>query len=170
MKKRPLRTLLTALMTAAMLLSLMPAAFAAGETHITILGTSDMHGNIWGYSYEDNKESANNGMARLYTYIQQVRDENPNTILIDAGDDIQGTIMTDDIYNKTPDQPHPVIAAMNFMGYDAMTLATMSSTGAFPPCARSWARPTSRCWPPTSRTPTPSLSPAPAGPSWRRAA
>ena len=97
MKKRPLRTLLTALMTAAMLLSLMPAAFAAGETHITILGTSDMHGNIWGYSYEDNKESTNNGMARLYTYIQQVRDENPNTILIDAGDDIQGTIMTDDI-------------------------------------------------------------------------
>ena len=122
MKKRPLRTLLTALMTAAMLLSLMPAAFAAGETHITLLGTSDMHGNIWGYSYEDNKESTNNGMARLYTYIQQVRDENPNTILIDAGDDIQGTIMTDDIYNKTPDQPHPVIAAMNFMGYDAMTL------------------------------------------------
>ena len=45
-----------------------------------------------------------------------------NTILIDAGDDIQGTIMTDDLYNKTPEEPHPVITAMNYMGYDAMTL------------------------------------------------
>ena len=123
MKKHRSRRLLSLLATGALLTSLMPAAFAAGnEKHITILGTSDMHGNIWGYSYEDNKETDNNGMARLYTYIQQVRAENPNTILIDAGDDIQGTIMTDDIYNKTPDQPHPVITAMNYMGYDAMTL------------------------------------------------
>lgn len=92
------------------------------DTTITILGTSDLHGNIWGFSYEDSKETANNGMARLYTYIEEVRAENPNTILIDAGDDIQGTIMTDDLYNKTPDEPHPVIAAMNYMGYDSMTL------------------------------------------------
>ena len=123
MKHRKLRTLLAGVMTAAMLLSLVPAAMAAeGEKHLTILGTSDMHGNIWGFSYEDNTETANNGMARLYTYIQQVRSENPNTILIDAGDDIQGTIMTDDLYNKTPEEPHPVLAAMNYMGYDAMTL------------------------------------------------
>ena len=94
----------------------------SAETTITILGTSDLHGNIWGYSYEDSKETDNNGMARLYTYIESVREENPNTILIDAGDDIQGTIMTDDIYNKTPDAEHPVIAAMNYMGYEAMTL------------------------------------------------
>ena len=92
------------------------------DTHITILGTSDLHGNIWGFSYEDSKETANNGMARVYTYVEEVRKENPNTILIDAGDDIQGTIMTDDIYNKTPDEEHPVITAMNYMGYDAMTL------------------------------------------------
>lgn len=41
--------------------------------HITVIGTSDMHGNIWGFSYEDNSETANNGMARLYTYIEGVR-------------------------------------------------------------------------------------------------
>ena len=92
------------------------------DTHITILGTSDLHGNIWGFSYEDSKETANNGMARVYTYVEEVRKENPNTILIDAGDDIQGTIMTDDIYNKIPNEEHPVITAMNYMGYDAMTL------------------------------------------------
>ena len=121
--KRLLPLLLTLSMTASLLPAAALAAEAdAGEKHITILGTSDMHGNIWGFSYEDNSETANNGMARLYTYIQQVRSENPNTILIDAGDDIQGTIMTDDLYNKTPEEPHPVITAMNYMGYDAMTL------------------------------------------------
>ena len=74
MKNRGYRRLLSLLATLALLVSLMPAAFAAdSEKHITILGTSDMHGNIWGFAYEDNAESTNNGMARLYTYIQQVR-------------------------------------------------------------------------------------------------
>ena len=89
---------------------------------LVILGTSDMHGNIWGFSYEDSKESTNNGMSRLYTFIESERETHPGLILLDAGDDIQGTIMTDDLANKNPDELHPVIAAMNFMGYDAMTL------------------------------------------------
>ena len=76
---------------------------AAGETAdttmITILGTTDLHGNVWGFSYEDNAESAGDGMARVYTYVQQVRAENPNTILTESGDFIQGTIMTDDLFN-----------------------------------------------------------------------
>jgi len=121
--KRGFRSLLALLLTVALLVSLASMAFAAnaGTKQITILGTSDMHGNIWGYSYEDGKETTNNGMARVYTYIQEVRKENPNTILVDGGDTIQGTILTDDIYNKQTGE-HPVITAMNYMGYDAMTL------------------------------------------------
>lgn len=99
---------------------LQPVA-AEGEKVITILATSDLHSNIWGFSFENNKETENNGMARVYTYVQQVRAENPNTILIDGGDTIQGTIMTDDLYNKEESE-HPVITAMNFMKYDAMTI------------------------------------------------
>ena len=37
--------------------------------------------------------------------------------------------MTDDLYNKRPEEKHPVMEAMNYMGYDVMTLVTMSSTG-----------------------------------------
>ena len=56
-QKRLSQSLLAVLMAVALLISLIPAALAAeGGKHITILGTSDMHGNIWGYSYEDNKE------------------------------------------------------------------------------------------------------------------
>ncbi len=123
---RHFRKLLSVLLALVLAISLLPAALAAegetGETHVTILCTSDMHGDIWGYDYASNKETDNSGMARLYTYIQQVREENPNTLLIDAGDDIQGTIMTDDLFNKKPEREHPVIAAMNFMKFDAMTV------------------------------------------------
>ena len=118
LRKRCLLWLAAVLMT-----GLMPtSSFAEEKTHVVILATSDLHGNIMSWSYEDDAETTNNGMARLYTYIQHVREENPIVFLIDGGDAIQGTIMTDDIANKNPDEPHPVIAAMNFMGYDSMTL------------------------------------------------
>ena len=89
---------------------------------ITVIGTTDLHGNIWGYSYEDNKETTNNGIARVYSYIESVRKENPgNVVLIDDGDTFQGTILTDDIYNKQ-DGKHPMVSVLNFMKYDAMAL------------------------------------------------
>ena len=90
--------------------------------HVVILATSDVHGDLFGFSYEDDAETKNSGAARLYTYVQKVRKENPVTFLIDGGDCIQGTIMTDDICSKTPDEPHPSMEVMNLMGYDAMTL------------------------------------------------
>lgn len=54
--------------------------------HLTILATSDMHANIVGFSYEDNTETEKDVMARLYTYIQQRREENPDIVLVDDGD------------------------------------------------------------------------------------
>ena len=50
---------------------------------LEILCTSDLHGNVWGFSYEDSKESSDNGMARLYTYIKKEREANPDLILLD---------------------------------------------------------------------------------------
>lgn len=50
-----------------------------------------MHGNIWGWSYEDSQETTNSGMARLYTYIRKIREENPDTFLIDGGTNFRGT-------------------------------------------------------------------------------
>lgn len=122
MKKTMFKSLCLLFAAAFITVMLSCIAFAEDEIHVVILGTSDMHGNPWGYSYEDGAETENNGMSRLYTYIKEVREENPIVFLVDAGDDIQGTIMTDDIANKKPDEEHPVIAAMNYMGYDAMTL------------------------------------------------
>lgn len=98
------------------------AAFEAqGPQTVTIIGTTDIHGNVWGFSYENNKDTTNTGMARIATYLEQVRQETPNVVLVDNGDTIQGNILTDDLYNKRPGE-HPVITAMNVLGYDSMTL------------------------------------------------
>ena len=92
------------------------------EVKITVLGTSDMHGAINGWVYDSQKDYGNSGLARAATIANQVRKENPNTILIDNGDTIQGNILTDDVYNKDLTKPNPMMAVMNAMEYDAMTL------------------------------------------------
>lgn len=89
--------------------------------HITILGTSDTHSNLYGFIYEDDLESKNNGLARVSTYLKATRAQNPNTILIDNGDTYQGTILADAIYNKL-EVIHPVTKVLNHMKYDAMVL------------------------------------------------
>ena len=91
---------------------------------LTILGTTDVHGNLWDWSYEDSAQK-NVGLAKVSTFVQETRKQNPNTLLIDNGDNIQGTLLTDDLYNVKPElvnQIHPMIAAMNYMDYDSMTL------------------------------------------------
>ena len=63
--------------------------------------------------------------SQVSTVVNQVRAQNPGTVLIDNGDNIQGTILTDDLYNKAPlvnEKTHPMITAMNVMKYDAMVL------------------------------------------------
>lgn len=121
--KHRLRKLLAGGLAALMLVSTLPAALAAeGDTTLTIIATSDTHGNVWGWSYEDGKESTSGSLAQVSSYVKSLRDAGENVILVDNGDTIQGTIMSDDLANKNPDEAHPVIAAMNYMGYDAMGL------------------------------------------------
>ncbi|SDY67004.1 2',3'-cyclic-nucleotide 2'-phosphodiesterase / 3'-nucleotidase [Proteiniborus ethanoligenes] len=119
------KKILSLIVTLSLLLGIfvVPAMANAEDTvKITILGTTDVHGNIYNWSYEDAKANESVGLAKVFTVVQKVREENPNTILLDNGDTIQGTVLTDDLYNVNLDEPNPVIAAMNFMGYDAMTL------------------------------------------------
>lgn len=119
------RRLLSFLLTLVLILGIIyvPAGAEEELVHLTILGTTDVHGNVYNWSYEDGGEVDNRGFAKIYSVVKAVRGENPNTILLDNGDTIQGTILTDDLYNtELINEPHPVIDAMNFMGYDAMTL------------------------------------------------
>ena len=89
---------------------------------IVIVATSDLHGNLWGYRYEHGVDTTNDGLARVATYVQEVRESGVAMLLIDNGDAFQGNILTDDVFNKRLDVVHPVATALNTLGYAAMTL------------------------------------------------
>lgn len=59
--------------------------------HLTILHTNDVHSHIDPFPPNDSRYANLGGVSRRYTYIQQVRSENPNTLVLDAGDAFQGT-------------------------------------------------------------------------------
>ncbi|MFF0227537.1 bifunctional metallophosphatase/5'-nucleotidase [Streptomyces sp. NPDC004629] len=101
---------------------------------LTVMGTTDLHGHVFNWDYFKDAEysdTAGNamGLARVSTLINQVRKERgrENTLLLDAGDTIQGTPLT---YYYAKVDPitakggpvHPMAQAMNAIGYDAAAL------------------------------------------------
>jgi 2',3'-cyclic-nucleotide 2'-phosphodiesterase/3'-nucleotidase len=107
---------------------------AAQQVTVTILATTDLHGNLVPVDYVTG-QPAQRGLAKIATLIRQTREENANTLLIDCGDTIQGTPL-EDVYQsivRTGADPaghrpaaklggDPMMRAMNLLGYDAMTL------------------------------------------------
>ena len=61
------------------------------KKHITILHTNDVHSHIEPFGPNDPRNPNMGGVARRSTLIGQIRNENPNTLLLDAGYIFQGT-------------------------------------------------------------------------------
>jgi 5'-nucleotidase len=64
---------------------------APKTSKITILHTNDVHSHIDAFGPEDGRNANKGGVARRATLIESIRNENPNTLLLDAGDIFQGT-------------------------------------------------------------------------------
>jgi len=98
---------------------------AAGEgpaqVHLTLLGTTDIHGHIEPVDYYANRP-ANRGLAKIATLIGRVRAEQPHVLLLDSGDTIQGTPLAYYFARKDASKPNPTIAVMNALRYDAAAL------------------------------------------------
>jgi 5'-nucleotidase len=60
-------------------------------TKITILHTNDVHSHIDPFPDNDPKYPGLGGVARRASIIKEIRKQNPNTLLLDAGDIFQGT-------------------------------------------------------------------------------
>jgi 2',3'-cyclic-nucleotide 2'-phosphodiesterase/3'-nucleotidase len=94
---------------------------AQSRVQITILGTTDLHGNILPIDYYKNTPE-NRGLAKMAALIKRVRKENPNVVLIDSGDTIQGTPL-EYYHNKKNNTPtDPMMLVMNSLNYDAMAV------------------------------------------------
>src|SRR5713226_6670024 len=88
----------------------------AGETLITILHTNDTHSQIEPILENDKQYPGKGGVARRATLVKRVRKENPNTLLIDAGDVCQGTPYFNFYRGEVE------YKAMSMIGYDAGTI------------------------------------------------
>lgn len=118
------RTYITTLiLLAAMLLASLPVAgrIPSKRVHLVVLGTTDLHGNIFPVDYYTDKPD-NRGLAKIATLIKQVRKENNNVLLIDSGDTIQGTPLEYYHNKKNNSPPDPMMLAMSALGYDAMAV------------------------------------------------
>src|SRR6266850_5227325 len=109
----------------AFLLALFVAAAAqqpaSSRVHITILSTTDLHGNILPKDYYTEKPDAR-GLAKAATIIKRARQDNPNLLLLDSGDTIQGTPL-EYYHNKKNNQPpDPMMLVMNSLNYDSMAV------------------------------------------------
>ena len=60
-------------------------------TKITILHTNDVHSHIDTFGPENGRNANKGGVARRASLIESIKNENPNTLLLDAGDIFQGT-------------------------------------------------------------------------------
>ena len=88
---------------------------SAAETVITILHTNDTHSQIDPLPAND-RNAGKGGVARRATLVKRIRKENPNTLLIDAGDVLQGT----PYFNFYKGEVE--YKAMSAIGYDVGTL------------------------------------------------
>ncbi|MDB4912567.1 MAG: cpdB [Gemmatimonadetes bacterium] len=99
---------------------------AAGQDTMDLIvaGTTDVHGRIRGWNYETNKVDNARGLSRAATIVDSLRRSAPGrVVLLDAGDLLQGTSLTYVAARVAPEgSPHPVIAAMNAMHYDAAAI------------------------------------------------
>jgi 2',3'-cyclic-nucleotide 2'-phosphodiesterase/3'-nucleotidase len=100
-------------------------AASSSRLRLRLMGTTDLHANIFPYDYYRDRPDDSVGLARTAGLIAAARVEVANSILLDNGDIIQGTPLGDYIAlskGLRPGDVHPMIAAMNALDYSACAL------------------------------------------------
>src|SRR5215471_19673814 len=114
--------------TLSVAISLLIVSFMSGSgghpaqrAHVVILSTTDMHGRLLPIDYYTNKYD-DVGIAKVATLVKDARKNDPNLLLVDSGDTIQGTPLEyfHNKRNNTP--PDPMMLAMNALHYESMTV------------------------------------------------
>ncbi|HLK98635.1 MAG TPA: metallophosphatase [Hymenobacter sp.] len=124
------RQFLKYLGTAAVVGSVAPTVIAGPNgigkpraTTLTILHTNDVHSRLDPFPMDGSRNAGRGGVARRATIIRQIRQDQKNVLLFDAGDIFQGT----PYFNLYKGEPE--ILAMNQLGYDAGTIGNHDFDG-----------------------------------------
>lgn len=95
---------------------------------LRLLATSDLHARIMPYDYAADRPLTHAGLACTASLIRTARAEALNSLTFDNGDFLEGEPLSElhalALERRTDGvvPVHPVIAAMNTVGYDAVTL------------------------------------------------
>jgi 2',3'-cyclic-nucleotide 2'-phosphodiesterase (5'-nucleotidase family) len=125
MPRRPLLALLAATLSLAAPFAAPLRAQTRAQTRLDLLvaATTDVHGRLRGWDYYADAEDPVRGLSRAGTIIDSLRKAAPGrVVLVDAGDLLQGNPMTYVAARVDSLAPHPVVAAMNVLRYDAAAL------------------------------------------------
>lgn len=101
------------------------SAQGIGTVRLRLLETTDIHVNIVNYDYYRDAPDQTVGLAKIATLVDAARTGAKNTLLFDNGDFNQGNPVGDFVALERGlkvGDIHPVIRAMNMLGYDAGTL------------------------------------------------
>ncbi|MDF0598873.1 bifunctional 2',3'-cyclic-nucleotide 2'-phosphodiesterase/3'-nucleotidase [Psychromarinibacter halotolerans] len=121
------RAFLAGTAAGASLIALHPysARAAANQVHLRLMETTDLHVHVFPYDYYADRPVDTLGLSRTASIVDEIRAEATNAMLLDNGDLIQGNPMGDYIaYERgmSDGDMHPIIKAMNTLGYDATTI------------------------------------------------
>ncbi|MDO5706831.1 MAG: bifunctional 2',3'-cyclic-nucleotide 2'-phosphodiesterase/3'-nucleotidase, partial [Paracoccus sp. (in: a-proteobacteria)] len=97
------------------------AQAGAGQAHLRIMETTDLHVHVWPWDYYADRATDTLGLSRTAALVNAIRAEAANSILLDNGDFLQGNPMGDYIaYERGmgPGRMHPIITAMNVAGVE----------------------------------------------------
>ncbi|MCC7055586.1 MAG: 5'-nucleotidase C-terminal domain-containing protein [Gemmatimonadaceae bacterium] len=117
------------------------AQVRAAARDLVVLATTDVHGRLRAWDYYDSRPDSAHSLAAAATIVDSVRAAHPgNVLLLDAGDLLQGNPLTTVAARAGSGGPHPVIAAMNAMGYDAATVGNHEFNYGLPLLRRAMAQ------------------------------
>lgn len=92
---------------------------------VAVLETTDLHSNLLSYDYYKQKADPTLGFERTVTLIRKAREQFTNSLLFDAGDTIQGSVLADYQAQVQRVDCHDELAiykAMDAVGYDGGTI------------------------------------------------
>lgn len=85
---------------------------------IAIYHTTDMHGHVFPTNYVDYQEL---GMLKIFSFINEDRKNYKHSLLLEGGDLIQGTVLTNFLSKKKP-EVNPILKLLKTMDYDAYVM------------------------------------------------
>ncbi|TXI05217.1 MAG: bifunctional 2',3'-cyclic-nucleotide 2'-phosphodiesterase/3'-nucleotidase [Pseudorhodobacter sp.] len=103
------------------------------QVQLRLLATTDLHAHALPWDDLADRPAPDRGLAQVASLIAAARAEVAGSVLLDNGDFLNGSPLADHVA-ETPRRAaaHPMIAAMNQLGYDAATLGNHEFSNGLP--------------------------------------